>query len=172
MRRLQLLPVFLGLVGAACGTPQRPAMEPAWLLTPEEAAALDQAPADPALNLGARGGEDTVITLIRTDGPDLEFVQPSAETRSLRSPIDIVIRFRPKTTPPDLASLSIRLCKETFVGCLGNRDLMPRLKAFTTADGISATGLPVPKGNYKVRFELADEAGGRTVGDLRVKVAS
>lgn len=174
MSRRALLTV-LSAAGAAVASASCQSGQPAegaWLLTPAEAHSLDSAPADPSMNVESRGPGGDAVVLIRTDGPILEFVQPSAETLSLTSPIDVVVRFRAKASPPDLETLSVKGCKQTFLGCLGNHDVTARLKAFTTADGISASGLKVPEGTFRFKFEIADLEGQKTIGSVRVKIVS
>jgi hypothetical protein len=171
-RRRALMALAAGAAVAAASCQSRQPSDGDWLLTPAESQALDSAPMDPLMNVESRGPGGDAVVLIRTDGPILEFVQPSAETLSLTSPIDVVVRFRPKSAAPDLETLSVKACKQTFLGCLGNQDVTTRLKAFTTVDGISASGLQVPAGTFRFKFEIADLEGNRTIGSVRVKIVS
>jgi hypothetical protein len=76
-----------GAAVAAASCQSRQPSDGDWLLTPAESQALDSAPMDPLMNVESRGPGGDAVVLIRTDGPILEFVQPSAETLSLTSHI-------------------------------------------------------------------------------------
>lgn len=126
-----------------------------WLITPEEAA---MAPAPEGTIIGEIpvGGESQL-------GPKIDVIKPGEGT-SEPAPVEVDIRFVPKTSPVDLESLKVSVVK------LINIDITDRVRAHATTDGIHVSGAQIPTGKHTVRISIADKDGLRSVKDVTFEV--
>lgn len=126
-----------------------------WLITPQEAA---MAPA----REGVLGGEIPIAA--ESDlGPKIEVVKPN-NGGSAPPPVEVDIKFTPKMSPVDPASLKVSVVK--FV----NIDITDRVRAYATASGIHVPGAQLPSGKHTVRVSIADQDGLRSVKDVTFEV--
>lgn len=126
-----------------------------WLITPQEAA---MAPAPEGLSGGEIpvGGESDL-------GPKIEVVKPT-DGGSAPSPVEVDVKFAPKLSPVDLASLKVSVVK--FI----NIDITDRVRAHASANGIHVPGAQIPLGKHTVRISIADQDGLRSVKDVTFEV--
>ena len=133
--------VLLALAGHA-----RAAGSEFWLITPEEAA-MAPAPTDKMgrpLDIG-REPPDT--------GPMIEVLKPVSGA-PVAVPLEVSVKFVPRSAPVDLASLKVTVLK------LFGIDITDRIRPFTTATGIQIPDAKLPSGEHTVRIAVADASGG------------
>ena len=133
--------VLLALAGHA-----RAAGPEFWLITPEEAA-MAPAPTDKMgrpLDIG-REPPDT--------GPMIEVLKPVSGA-PVAVPLEVSVKFVPRSAPVDLASLKVTVLK------LFGIDITDRIRPFTTATGIQIPDAKLPSGEHTVRIAVADASGG------------
>ncbi|MEX5213246.1 MAG: hypothetical protein NW703_03685 [Nitrospiraceae bacterium] len=127
-----------------------------WLITPEEAA-MAPAPEGP-------GGEDISVGAEAENlGPQIDVVKPT-NGGSVPPPVEVDVRFIPKTSPVDVASLKVSVVK--FI----NIDITDRVRAHTTVEGIHVPGAQIPSGKHTVRISIADKDGLRSIMDVTFEV--
>jgi hypothetical protein len=126
-----------------------------WLITPHEAA---MAPAQEGFGSGEIqiGGESDL-------GPRIEVVKPT-NGGSAPPPVEVDIKFVPKMSPVDPASLKVSVVK--FI----NIDITDRVRAQASAEGIHVPGAQIPSGKHTVRISIADMDGLRSVKDVTFEV--
>lgn len=127
-----------------------------WLVTPEEASmtpALSPKDDDGSFRLGASPD----------NGPIVNVERPALQT-AVTSPLEIIIRFAPRQAAVDVSSLKVTLVK--FV----NIDITPRIKPFTTSEGIHIQDVNLPSGTHRVRLVISDKSGKLTVKELKIQV--
>ena len=130
-----------------------------WLITPEEAAMAPAAQADPL-----QGGEHFAVG--REDmevGPVITVEKPKIGVPQ-NSPIEIVVKFVPRSHPVDLSTLEVELVK--FI----NIDITDRVAEHTTEQGIQLKEANVPLGSHRVRIALADTTGAVSVREFLFEV--
>ena len=129
--------------------------ETAWLITPEEAA---MAPAPEGGGKGeiAVGGEADL-------GPNIEVVKPT-NGGSAPPPVEVDIKFAPKLSPVDPASLKVVVVK--FI----NIDITDRVREYASASGIHVPSAQIPSGKHTVRVSIADKDGLRSYKDVTFEV--
>ena len=126
-----------------------------WLILPEEAA---MAPApEPRRGILEVGREDISI------GPVIEIVEPLNGGRG-PMPIQVSIRFTPRSEPVDLASLKVTLVKFILI------DITDRIRPYVTPEGIQVNEAKIPPGKHRVRITLADRAGEFSVKEVSFEV--
>ena len=128
------------------------------LITPQEAKLLAaQAPAGGG-GAGVLGGERGTPTR----GPDLVIQSPRS---AVSSPFVLQVGFTPHGGRKiDPASVTVTLLTKPEV------DLTGRVQPFLTPAGINFRDAEVPPGQYKVRIDLADDAGRTTSRTLDIQV--
>ena len=117
-----------------------------WLITPEEAA-MAPAPTDKRgqpLDIG-REPPDT--------GPLIEVLKPVLGA-PVAVPLEVSVKFVPRSAPVDLASLKVTVLK------LFGIDITDRIRPYTTATGIQIPDAKLPSGEHTVRITVADASGG------------
>jgi hypothetical protein len=125
-----------------------------WLILPEEAA---MAPAPEPKGIIEAGREDISV------GPVIEIVEPPNGGRG-PMPIEVLIRFTPRSEPVDLASLKVTLVKFIQI------DITDRIRPYVTPDGIQVKEAKIPPGKHRVRIVVADRAGGLSVKEVAFEV--
>ena len=161
-RKLTCWPTIVWIVGVSCAlmiTPMASAHMDKWFITPEEAAMVPAADADP-LQGGAHfniGRDDLDI------GPIIKVQKPLPES-ILNSPIEIRVTFTPRTHPIDLSTLEVELVK------FFNIDITDRVVEYTTEKGIQLKEAKIPSGAHRVRITLADTAGAVSTRDFLFEV--
>ena len=117
-----------------------------WLITPEEAA-MAPAPTDKQGRLLDIGREppDT--------GPMIEVLKPALGA-PVAVPLEVSVKFVPRSAPVDLASLKVTVLK------LFGIDITDRIRPYTTATGIQIPDAKLPSGEHTVRITVADASGG------------
>jgi len=126
-----------------------------WLITPQEAA-LAPAPDGTGKDEVAVGGEADL-------GPAIEVIKPTNGGRS-HPPVEVDIKFVPKTSPVDISTVKVTLKK------LFNIDLTDRVQPYVTANGIHIPGAQLPSGVHTVRISIADKDGLRSFKDVTFEV--
>ena len=130
-----------------------------WFITPAEAAMAPTAQTDPL-----QGGDHVNIAGEAIDvGPVIEVKRPIIGVPQ-NSPIEIVVKFVPRSHPIDLSTLEVELVK--FI----NIDITDRVAAYTTEQGIQLKEADVPEGAHRVRIELADTTGALSVREFFFEV--
>lgn len=129
--------------------------EDAWLITPEEAA---MAPAQEGVGKSeiAVGGEADM-------GPNIDVIKPSNGGIS-PPPVEIDIKFTPKSSPVDITSLKVMAVK--FI----NIDITDRVRPYATSGGIHVPQAQLPSGKHTVRITIADKDGLRSYKDVTFEV--
>ena len=130
-----------------------------WFITPEEAA---MPPA--AQTSRFRGGEH--FELGRKDsevGPIITVEKPQMGVPQ-NSPMEIVVKFVPRSHPVDLSTLEVELVK--FI----NIDITDRVVEYTTEKGIQLKEADIPLGEHRVRIALADITGAGNVQEFLFEV--
>ena len=154
MQRVSLLAIG-SLLGLFCMASMGQAGAGDWLILPEEAA---MAPApEPGPGILEAGREDI------SAGPAIEVVEPLNGGR-LPMPIQVLVRFAPRSEPVDLASLKVTLIK--FISI----DITDRIRPYVTAEGIQVPEAKIPSGKHRVRITLADRAGAWSVKEVSFEV--
>ncbi len=130
-----------------------------WFITPEEAAMAPAAKTDPL-----QGGEHFAIGREDVEvGPIIEVEKPKAGVPQ-NSPMEIVVKFVPRSHPVDLRTLEVELVK--FI----NIDITDRVAEYTTEQGILLKEANVPLGSHRVRIALADVTGAVSVREFLFEV--
>ena len=152
MRLLQVAFLLSVLAGGA----QAAGPEGVWLITPEEAA-MAPAPTDKRGQPLDIGGEppDT--------GPVIEVLKP-VPGAPLAVPLEIAVKFVPRSAPVDLSSLQVTVVK--FIGI----DITDRIRPFATPTGIQIPDARLPAGEHTVRITVADASGGVSRKQLTLTV--
>ena len=108
------------------------------LITPREA----NLPSDDTLTRGVFAGPKVLV------------VSPAASAVAVKSPVDLVIEFRPRgDVAVDLNSLSVTYMKVPPV------DLTARVKEFVTPTGIAMPSAVLPPGHHTIEIEIKDAEG-------------
>ena len=127
-----------------------------WLITPEEAAA------PPAST--EKGGQPLDIGREPPDtGPLIEVLKP-VPGAPLAVPLEIAVKFVPRSAPVDLSSLKVTVVK--FIGI----DITDRVLPFATPAGIQIPDAKLPAGEHTVRITVADASGGVSQKQLTLTV--
>ena len=130
-----------------------------WLITPEEAAMAPAAQADPL-----QGGEHFAIGREEVEvGPIITVEKPKMGVPQ-NSPMEIVVKFVPRSHPVDLNSLEVELVK--FI----NIDITDRVTEYTTEQGIQLKEASIPLGSHRVRIALADTTGAVSIQEFLFEV--
>jgi hypothetical protein len=148
MRHVNVLAIGIA-VGVLCLASTGQTETSDWLITPDEAAMASAA--EPPRGIVGVGREDI------SAGPVIEVVEPLNGGRG-PMPIQVLIRFTPRSEPVDLASLKVTLVK--FIPI----DITDRIRPFVTPEGIQVKEAKIPPGKHRVRITISDK-----VGDLSVK---
>lgn len=151
-RRLLAIGIAMAVLGVAS---MGQAATADWLITPDEAAMA------PATEL-PRG----ILEVGREDisaGPVIEVVEPLNGGRG-PMPIQVLIRFTPRSEPVDLASLKVTLVKFIQI------DITDRIRPFVTPEGIQVKEAKIPPGKHRVRIAVSDKAGGASVKEVSFEV--
>jgi len=99
-------------------------------------------------------------------GPTISFVSPSPGTGTIKSPINIVIRFESHGGAAINAnSVLLTYMKEPPI------DLTQRIKPFITPGGIDIEDAEVPPGTHWLRVEVTDSHGYPSQADLAFTVS-
>jgi hypothetical protein len=126
-----------------------------WLITPEEAAAPDDA--EPLVQSRGLGPK------LPDAGPMIELLLP-LENATISVPTEVSVRFTPRNAPVDLSTLQVTLVKLIRI------DITDRLKPYTSPTGIKIPDANLPSGEHKVRITLGDAEGGVTSKDMIFKI--
>ena len=130
-----------------------------WLITPDEAAMAPAARTDPL-----QGGEHFAIGREDVEvGPIIQVEKPQIGVPQ-NSPMEIVVKFVPRSHPVDLRTLEVELVK--FI----NIDITDRVVEYTTETGIQLKEANVPLGSHRVRIALADITGAVSIQEFLFEV--
>ena len=130
-----------------------------WFITPEEAAMAPAARTDPL-----QGGEHFAIGREDVEvGPIIQVEKPQMGVPQ-NSPMEIVVKFVPRSHPVDLRTLEVELVK--FI----NIDITDRVVEYTTEQGIQLKEANIPLGAHRVRIALADITGAVSVREFLFEV--
>ena len=130
-----------------------------WFITPEEAAMAPAARIDPL-----QGGEHFAIGREDVEvGPIIQVEKPQMGVPQ-NSPMEIVVKFVPRSHPVDLRTLEVELVK--FI----NIDITDRVVEYTTEQGIQLKEANIPLGSHRVRIALADTTGAVSVREFLFEV--
>lgn len=154
MRRMKLLLIGVAITVLGLVSVGR-AVTGDWLITPEEAAMAPST--EPPRGIIGVGREDI------STGPVIDVVEPLNGGRG-SMPIQVLIRFTPRSEPVDLASLKVTLVKFIQI------DITDRIKPFVTQDGIDVKEAKIPPGKHRVRITVSDKAGGASVKEVSFEV--
>ena len=127
-----------------------------WLITPEEAA-LPPAPPD------QRGGPFDVGREPPDTGPLIEVVKPLLGS-PVAAPLEILVRFVPRSAPVDLPSLKVTVVKLFAI------DITDRVRPYVTPAGIDIPDAKLPAGEHTVRITVADASGGVSQKQMTIAV--
>ena len=131
-----------------------------WFITPEESAMAPAAQADPL-----QGGEHFAIGREDVEvGPIIQVEKPRMGVPQ-NSPMEIVVKFVPRSHPVDLRTLEVELVK--FI----NIDITDRVMEYTTEQGIQLKEATIPLGSHRVRIALADITGAVSVREFLFEVS-
>lgn len=127
-----------------------------WLITPEEAA---MPPASTE-----KGGQPLDIGREPLDtGPLIEVLKPVPGALPA-VPLEITVKFVPRSAPVDLSSLKVMVVK--FIGI----DITDRVRPFATPAGIQIPNAKLPAGEHTVRITVSDASGGVSQKQLTLTV--
>ncbi len=127
-----------------------------WLVTPDEAA---MPPASTE-----KGGQPFEAGREPPDtGPLIEVLKP-AEGDSVAVPLEIAVKFVPRSAPVDLSSLKVTVVKFLDI------DITDRVRPFATPAGIQIPDARLPAGEHRVRITVADASGGVSRKQLTLTV--
>lgn len=131
-----------------------------WLITPEEAAQ----PAAPEGMLSPPGGKPFDVGREAPDtGPMIELVKPE-EGASRPAPLEVLVRFTPRSAPVDLSTLAVSVVKLISI------DITDRVRPYTSPEGINIPDAKLPSGKHTVRISVGDAGGGVSRRQLTVTV--
>lgn len=154
---MKLLPVAVFLLALASGVHAAGA-DGFWLITPEEAAT------PPAST--EKGGQPLDIGRDAPDtGPLIEVLKPLSGA-PVSAPLEIAVRFVPRSAPVDLSSLKVTVVKFIGIGI----DITDRVRPFATPAGIQIPDAKLPSGEHTVRITVADASGGVSQKQLTLTV--
>jgi len=108
------------------------------------------------------------LKMLSNNGPDFEVRKPTA--RSVKSPVEIDIRFIAQDDPVDLQTLRIDAQMYLAGAFRGHIDLVPRLRPYATPSGIVTTPMWIPSGTYRLQISLKDKRGGESSAELVITV--
>ena len=153
-RRLRVI-VIGSAMSLVCLAPMGLAGTGGWLILPEEAA---MAPApEPKRGTLEVGREDISL------GPVIDVVEPLNGGRG-SMPIQVLVRFTPRSEPIDLATLKVTLVK--FIPI----DITDRIRPYVTPDGIQVKEAKIPPGKHRVRIVVADKTGEFSMKEVSFEV--
>ncbi len=131
-----------------------------WLITPEEAAQ----PAAPEGMLSPPGGKPFDVGREAPDtGPMIELMKPE-EGASRPAPLEVLVRFTPRSAPVDLSTLAVTVVKLISI------DITDRVRPYTSPEGINIPDAKLPSGKHTVRISVGDAGGGVSRKQLTVSV--
>ncbi len=149
-----------------------PAASEFWLITPDEAAVMDQ-PLTQDMDEHRTRGMDKPETrggapfgsgnAIPDTGPIIDVIQP-VEGESHDTPVKILINFTPRESPVDIESLEVHILK--FIPI----NITKRVKPFASESGIQIQDANVPSGRYTVRVRIEDYVGEQSVRTISLDV--
>jgi len=152
---MKLLPVTVFLVAFVSGAPAA-GQDGFWLIMPEEAAMPPASTEKLGQPLDA-GREPP------DNGPLIEVLKPVPGAPPA-VPLEIAVKFVPRSAPVDLSSLKVTVVK--FVGI----DITDRVRPFATPAGIQIPDAKLPAGEHTVRITVADASGGVSQKQLTLTV--
>ncbi len=148
-RSMRLGLLLVGLVGMlvlGAGGHAATMQQEFWLITPEEAA-MAPAPERPGV------GRVDVSREPPDTGPAIEVLKPADGTVPT-VPMEVTIRFMPRSAPVDITTLQISVVK--FISI----DITDRVRPYVSPTGIQIADAKLPSGKHIVRISLADTGGG------------
>ena len=152
--RIAALAVSFGLIASVPGADAEN-----WFITPEEASMAPAARTDPL-----QGGEHFAIGREGMEvGPIITVEKPQMGVPQ-NSPMEIVVKFVPRSHPVDLSTLEVELVK--FIDI----DITDRVVEYTTEHGIQLKKADIPLGSHRVRIVLADTTGAVSVQEFLFEV--
>lgn len=152
MKLLHVAVFLLALAGGA----QAAGQDGFWLITPEEAAM-------PPASTEQRGRPFDAGREPPDTGPLIEVLKP-AQGAPIAVPLEIAVKFVPRSAPVDLSSLNVTVVK--FIGI----DITDRVRPFATSAGIQIPDARLPSGEHTVRITVADASGGVSRKQLTLTV--
>ena len=169
-RRLTLsLLAVATLTGVGAAQPGNRAARADWLISQAESQTLEQGELSPEVTVPRSPRNTNEVELTAHDGPQVDVIDPKEDHVS--SPIEIHIRFHATGSPVDMNSLEIHAQKWVLGAYHGSLDLSPRLRRFMTGNEIDAGQQNIPKGRYRLTFEIKDVDGDRTAGAILLDVS-
>lgn len=152
---MTLLPVAVFLLALAGGV-HAAGQDGFWLITPEEAAT-------PPASTEKRGQPFDAGREPPDNGPLIEVLKP-VPGAPIAVPLEIAVKFVPRSAPVDLSSLKVTVVK--FIGI----DITDRVRPFATPAGIQIPDAKLPSGEHTVRIAVADASGGVSRKQLTLTV--
>lgn len=150
--RVHLLKHAIGLMAAGAmlltfaASAEAAGQDGFWLITPEEAAM-------PPASTEKRGQPFDAGREPPDNGPLIEVLKP-VPGAPIAVPLEIAVKFVPRSAPVDLSSLKVTVVK--FIGI----DITERVRPFATPAGIQIPDAKLPSGEHTVRITVADATGG------------
>jgi hypothetical protein len=127
-----------------------------WLITPDEAAMPPASTEKGGQPFDA--GRDAPDT-----GPLIEVLKP-VQGEPAAVPLEIAVKFVPRSAPVDLSSLKVTVVKFLDI------DITDRVRPFATPAGIQIPDARLPAGEHRVRITVADASGGVSRKQLTLMV--
>lgn len=158
LRPVNLAWMLCVLLAATVGRGPTAAAQEFWLVTREEAA-MPPAPEEQVAPRGLfEAGREEPDT-----GPLIDVLKPLIG-KVQSAPLEILVRFEPRTAPVDLSSLKVTLMK--FIPI----DLTDRVRPYASLEGIRIPDARLPSGEHTVRISVADNAGGVSRKQMTVAI--
>lgn len=143
-------------LGISSGTAMAASGE-TWLITPDEAAL--PLPAEGSL----KGGPLDIAGPGLDLGPIIQVLKPEGDNPQA-GPVEILVRFKPRTAPVNPDSLKVVLMK------LFGIDITDRVRPYATPEGINFPEAKIPSGKHSVRLSIADTDGGVSTKEMSLQI--
>lgn len=82
-------------------------------------------------------------------GPEISLIRPK-DGATYAGPLEIDVRFIPRTGPVDLKTLNVEYVK------LWGIDITERVRPYATSEGIKLQNAQFPPGNHRVKISIGD----------------
>jgi hypothetical protein len=110
-------------------------------------------------------GDAMMATRGLTRGPAVEQVAPDPDSKGVKSPLPLNIRFVGRNNVAiDPASVKLVYLRSPSV------DLTERIKAHVTPDGIEMSDVEVPPGTHVLRLDVRDAQGRASTATIKLTV--
>jgi hypothetical protein len=96
-------------------------------------------------------------------GPEISLIRPK-DGGIYAGPLEIDVRFIPRTGPVDLKTLNVEYVK------LWGIDITGRIRPYATKEGIKLQNAQFPSGNHRVKISIGDAGGNFSSRTFSVRV--